>query len=274
MISAETPENGFPRALCGSSKAGGELISNRVLERKSMKRVQILVAEDDVHIRTGLIDTLESEGYGVVAAADGRRALEIFEQQPPDLVILDIMMPEISGYDVCRQIRARNARVPIIMLTAKGEEIDKVVGLQLGADDYITKPFGVHELLARIAAVLRRTRPDPAPEAETDDGPAAFAIGAAAIDAGQYRVALAGRVHDLSAKELRLLKVFFRHPNRVLSRDQLLNAVWGIDYFGTTRTLDQHIARLRKKIEPDPKHPRVITTVHGVGYRYECPEAE
>ena len=239
-----------------------------------MKMGRILIAEDDVHIRTGLIDTLESEGYSVAAAADGRRALEIFGRQPPDLVILDIMMPEISGYDVCRHIRARDARVPIIMLTAKGEEIDKVVGLQLGADDYITKPFGVHELLARIAAVLRRSRPDPASTTETNDVPVVFTIGEAAIDAGQYRATLAGRVHDLSAKELLLLKFFHRHPNQVLSRDQLLNAVWGIDYFGTTRTLDQHIARLRKKIEPNPKQPQVITTVHGVGYRYACREAE
>jgi len=239
-----------------------------------MNRVRILIAEDDVHIRTGLVDTLESEGYAVTAAADGRRALEIFQKQPHDLVILDIMMPEISGYDVCRRIRARDARVPVIMLTAKGEEIDKVVGLQLGADDYITKPFGVHELLARIAAVLRRTRPEPEPAAVSEGLPTAFHIGAAHIDAGQYRVALAGRVHDLSAKELLLLRFFHRHPNRVLSRDELLNAVWGIDYFGTTRTLDQHIARLRKKIEPNPKQPRVITTVHGVGYRYECPEAD
>ena len=239
-----------------------------------MKRIAILIAEDDAHIRTGLIDTLQSEGYSVTAAADGRQALDIFRQQPHDLVILDIMMPEISGFDVCRRIRAGDPRVPIIMLTAKGEEIDKVVGLQLGADDYITKPFGVHELLARIAAVLRRTRPDNDPGSQPHGIPASFRIGDATIDAGRYRVELAGRVHDLSSKELLLLTEFYRHPNRVLSRDQLLNAVWGIDYFGTTRTLDQHIAQLRKKIEPHPKTPQVITTVHGVGYRYECPEAE
>jgi len=184
-------------------------------------------------------------------------------------VILDIMMPGKSGYDVCREIRSQNEDVPVIILTAKGEEIDKVVGLQLGADDYITKPFGVHELLARISAVLRRSTRRNKPVVQEDKTPDSFTFGSVLIDAIQYRIRKGKKVVDLSDRELQLLKYFYAHPNEVLSRDRLLNAVWGIDFFGTTRTLDQHIAQLRKKIEPDRGHPTVITTVHGVGYRYE-----
>lgn len=234
-----------------------------------MNSIRILVAEDDHNIRTGLIDTLESEGYHAAEAADGIQALKMFEQNKYDLVILDIMMPGKSGYDVCREIRSQNEDVPVIILTAKGEEIDKVVGLQLGADDYITKPFGVHELLARISAVLRRSMRSKKPVVQEDKTPASFKFGSVLIDAIQYRIRKGKRVVDLSDRELQLLKYFYSHPNEVLSRDRLLNAVWGIDFFGTTRTLDQHIAQLRKKIEPDPGHPIVITTIHGVGYRYE-----
>ena len=234
-----------------------------------MNSIRILVAEDDHNIRTGLIDTLESEGYHAAGAADGIQALKMFEKDKYDLVILDIMMPGKSGYDVCREIRSQNEDVPVIMLTAKGEEIDKVVGLQLGADDYITKPFGVHEFLARISAVLRRSMRSKKPVVREERTPDNFTFGSVLIDAIQYRIRKGKRVVDLSDRELQLLKYFYSHPNEVLSRDRLLNAVWGIDFFGTTRTLDQHIAQLRKKIEPDPGHPTVITTVHGVGYRYE-----
>ena len=234
-----------------------------------MNSIRILVTEDDHNIRTGLIDTLESEGYHAEGAADGIKALKMFKQDKYDLVILDIMMPGKSGYDVCREIRRKNEDVPVIILTAKGEEIDKVVGLQLGADDYITKPFGVHELLARISAVLRRSMRSAKPVVQEDKIPDSFTFGSVLIDAIQYRIKKGKRVVDLSDRELQLLKYFYSHPNEVLSRDRLLNAVWGIDFFGTTRTLDQHIAQLRKKIEKDPGHPIVITTVHGVGYRYE-----
>jgi DNA-binding response OmpR family regulator len=234
-----------------------------------MNSISILIAEDDHNIRTGLIDTLESEGYHAAGAADGIQALKMFKQDKYDLVILDIMMPGKSGYDVCREIRSQNEDVPVIILTAKGEEIDKVVGLQLGADDYITKPFGVHELLARISAVLRRYMRNKKPVVQEDKTPDSFTFGSVLIDAIQYRIRKGKRVVDLSDRELQLLKYFYSHPNEVLSRDRLLNAVWGIGFFGTTRTLDQHIAQLRKKIEPDPGHPTVITTVHGVGYRYE-----
>ena len=234
-----------------------------------MNSIRVLVAEDDHNIRTGLIDTLESEGYHATGAADGIQALKMFEKDKYDLVRLDIMMHGKSGYDVCREIRSQNEDVPVIILTAKGEEIDKVVGLQLGADDYITKPFGVHELLARISAVLRRSMRSIKPAVQEDKTPDSFTFGSVLIDAIQYRIRKGKRVVDLSDRELQLLKYFYSHPNEVLSRDRLLNAVWGIDFFGTTRTLDQHIAQLRKKIEPDPGHPTVITTVHGVGYRYE-----
>ena len=238
-----------------------------------MNAKHILVAEDDANILTGLKDTLESEGYRVTTAMDGREALALLQGHTYDLIILDIMMPGKSGYDVCREIRSQDEELPVIMLTAKSEEIDKVVGLELGADDYITKPFGVHELLARISAVLRRfhrnSRQKKIPAART---PGRFNFGGAEIDAVQYRIRIDKKTLDLSAKELQLLQLFYNHPNEVLSRDHLLNAVWGIEYFGTTRTLDQHISQLRKKIEPDPRRPSIITTVHGVGYRYETPD--
>jgi DNA-binding response OmpR family regulator len=234
-----------------------------------MESIRILVVEDDPKILTGLVDMLESEGYRAVPAIDGEQALKLFESKKFDLVLLDIMMPGKSGYDVCRTIRSQDVHVPIIMLTAKGQEIDKVVGLQLGADDYVTKPFGVNELLARIAAVLRRSRQNGRQATEEKKAPDHFDFGSAEIDGLQYRVRKGGQTFDLSEKELRLIRFFHTHPNEVLSRDKLLNAVWGMDYFGTTRTVDQHIAQLRKKIEPDPNSPSVIKTVHGVGYRYE-----
>jgi DNA-binding response OmpR family regulator len=228
--------------------------------------LKILVAEDDINIRTGLVDTLESEGYQVIEAKDGQQALAVFKTGGFDLVLLDVMMPEKSGYDVCRDIRASNKDVPIIMLTAKGEEIDKVVGLQLGADDYITKPFGVHELLARIAAVLRRSKRQKSDDTDRPQGN--FMFGEFEVNPKTFKLAIAGRTTDLSERELKLIQYFYAHKGEVLSRDNMLNAVWGIDYLGTTRTLDQHIAQLRKKLESDPATPVLIKTVHGVGYRY------
>lgn len=232
-----------------------------------MKPVKILVAEDDIHIRQGLMDTLESENYQVVGAGDGRQALGFFKNEPFDLVLLDIMMPGKSGYDVCRAIRSMDEEVSIIMLTAKGEEIDKVVGLQLGADDYITKPFGIHELLARISAVLRRTKREK--PAQKDPLKARFRFGEYEVNPAAFKLSGQNRTVDLSKRELDLIQYFHDHSGEVLSRDSILNAVWGINYLGTTRTLDQHIAQLRKKVESDPSEPCLITTVHGVGYRYE-----
>ncbi len=232
-------------------------------------KARILIAEDDANIRHGLVATLESEGYDVVSAADGAQALRLAAQAPFALAILDVMMPKASGYDVCRELRARGDRMPLLMLTAKGEEIDKVVGLKLGADDYVTKPFGVQELLARVEALLRRSR-----LANTPGGgqagalPPVFRLGAAEVDRRAFTARVEGRDPvTLTAREMKLAEIFAAHPGEVLARDALLNAVWGVDYFGTTRTLDQHVAQLRKKVERDPEHPEGILTVHGVGYR-------
>ena len=233
-------------------------------------KAKILIAEDDPNIRLGLVATLESDGYAVTAASDGAQALRLFPQEKFDLVVLDIMMPKASGYDVCRDLRARGARVPVLFLTAKGEEIDKVVGLKLGADDYVTKPFGVHELLARIEALLRRGRANGSAESGGGEPalPPVFKLGAAEIDRRRFTVTISGRESALTARELKLAEVFAAHPGEVLTRDALLNAVWGVGYFGTTRTLDQHVAQLRKKIGGDSAG-EAIATVHGVGYRYD-----
>jgi DNA-binding response OmpR family regulator len=236
-------------------------------------KAKILIAEDDANIRLGLTATLESEGYAVTAAGDGAQALKLYPQGKFDLVILDVMMPKASGYDVCRELRGKGERVPVLFLTAKGEEIDKVVGLKLGADDYVTKPFGVHELLARVEALLRRSRTgaEKLPMAKGGaDLPAAFRFGAAQIDRRKFTAVVRGRdPGSLTAREMKLLEIFSASPGEVLTRDALLNAVWGVDYFGTTRTLDQHVAQLRKKVEADADTPTTIITVHGIGYRYE-----
>lgn len=231
-----------------------------------LKKTRILVAEDDANIREGLVDTLTSEGYDVTAAHDGNAALAAFESDRFSLVLLDVMMPGKSGYDLCRIIRSKDETLPVIMLTAKGEEIDKVVGLKLGADDYITKPFGIHELLARIEAVLRRSKRTL--EKETIRTPESFTFGGRTVKTKSYKLIKGGETLDLSEREMNLLLFFHDHPDEVLSRETLLNAIWGIDYFGNTRTLDQHVAQLRKKIEDDPANPTIITTVHGIGYRY------
>jgi len=230
---------------------------------------RLLVAEDDANIRNGLMAALESEGHDVVTASDGAQALKLFPQGRFELVILDVMMPKLSGFDVCRELRRLDARVPILFLTAKGEELDKVVGLKLGADDYVTKPFGVHELLARVEALIRRSRISAGTDKPADMLPPVLDFGAARLDRKRFTVSLPGRGEEsLTARELKLAEVFASHPEEVLSRDALLNAVWGVGYLGTTRTLDQHVAQLRKKVEPDPETPTAIHTVHGVGYRY------
>ncbi|HEY8932515.1 MAG TPA: response regulator transcription factor [Rariglobus sp.] len=230
-------------------------------------KARILIAEDDANIRQGLVATLESEGYAVTSAGDGAQALKLYPQDKFDLVILDVMMPKASGYDVCRELREGRARTPVLFLTAKGEEIDKVVGLKLGADDYVTKPFGVQELLARVEALLRRSRTTTRSE-DTAGVPPLFMLGKAQIDRRAFVVSLGGRTEGITAREMKLAEVFAAHPGEVLTRDALLNAVWGVDYFGTTRTLDQHVAQLRKKIEVVPDTPVFLLTVHGVGYRY------
>lgn len=230
---------------------------------------RILVAEDDKHILTGLVDALESEGYQVIPAADGNQAVTMLRAERFDLVVLDIMMPGKSGYEVCRTIRAKDQDLPVMILTAKGEEIDKVLGFELGADDYVTKPFGVRELLARIAALLRRSRRNCKNPLQIESESARFTVGRACIDTLEFKATVDARVFDLSAREVKLLEIFHANPHKVLSRERLLDEVWGMTYCGTTRTLDQHIAQLRKKIDPDSPQQSAIRTVHGVGYRYE-----
>ncbi len=235
-----------------------------------MENLEVLVVEDDSHIREGLCDLLEGEGAKVTTAADGEAALAYWQTRKFGLVILDVMMPGKSGYDVCREIRKTDPGVPVIMLTAKTEELDKVVGLELGADDYVTKPFGVRELLARIHAVLRRTASRPkagAPAAEAE--PATFTFGEAEINRQTLRGILRGNHFDVSPRELRLLEFFIASPGLALSREKLLQGVWGYEGANLTRTVDQHIAQLRKKVEPDPAAPKSLLTVHGLGYRYE-----
>ena len=225
---------------------------------------RILVVEDDDNIRHGLAALLTANGYAVDEAGDGEAGLAAFVRAKPDLVLLDVMMPGMNGYDVCRAIRKDDARTPVVMLTAKDDEIDKVLGLELGADDYIVKPFGVRELLARLAAVLRRAAPA-APSGATAEGVDSFAFGPDRVDAARYELVRAdGSRVGLSARELALLKLFAAEAGKALTRDHLLNAVWGVSYFGSTRTLDQHVAQLRKKLTD----ARAIETLHGIGYRH------
>ena len=228
---------------------------------------RILIAEDEEPIREGLVDLLNGEGYETVSAPDGRSALKLFLAQGADLALLDIMMPGMSGYEVCREIRKKDTRVPVIFLSAREEEIDKVVGLEMGADDYVVKPFGVRELLARIKSVLRRSRP--AEHNRERERPAeSFPFAGGTVDSLTYRFAREGKEEELTEREVELLYRFARHPGEVLSRERLLEEVWGVAYAGTTRTLDQHIAKLRRKVERNPAKPRFITTVHGSGYRH------
>ena len=228
-----------------------------------MRKEKILIVEDDAAILTGLADLLQGEGYETEQARDGKEALRLFAASRPSLVLLDIMIPEKSGYDVCREIRSRDARTPILMLTAKGQEVDKVVGLELGADDYVVKPFGVAELRARVRALLRRGRAGP--EAPRMD-PISF--GDVHVDPRTYEGRKGETPFTLTGLELKLLRYLLDRDGEVVERFDLLESVWGMTYEGTTRTLDQHIARLRRKIESDPALPRHILTVHGVGYRF------
>jgi DNA-binding response OmpR family regulator len=227
--------------------------------------MRVLIAEDDATMRSGLIEILEGEGYDVVAAADGAAALARWAEDRADFVLLDIMMPERSGYDVCREIRRRDQDVPIVFLSAKNEEIDKVLGLELGADDFIMKPFGMRELVARVRAISRRCYQQSAPRATAE-----FSIGGIAVVPAELRATLPdGAVVELSLREVSLLSTFAAHPGVVLDRDMLFAACWGGGKYPNSRTLDQHIAKLRKKIEHDRKAPAVIRNVRGVGYRYD-----
>ncbi len=223
----------------------------------------ILVVDDEPHIVELVRYNLVQEGFDVAVAYDGREALEKAREQSPDLVILDLMLPYVDGLEVCRTLR-RGSSVPILMLTAKDGEQDRVRGLDLGADDYVTKPFSPRELVARVRAILRRTGRDPDEARETP-----LTIGGLTLNALTHEVHLRGRSVDLTTKEFDLLHLLIRHPNRVFTRDFLLEHLWGYEYFGSTRTVDMHISRLREKIEDDTNEPTYIVTVRGVGYKFK-----
>jgi DNA-binding response OmpR family regulator len=227
-------------------------------------KTKILIVEDDPHILLGLEEVLKSEGFDVASCNRGDHALDCVAKHKPALVLLDVMLPGLSGYDICKQLRSKKITLPILMLTAKGQEIDKVVGLDLGADDYVTKPFGVRELLARIHALLRRGINS---NASNGNNETSFAIGEATIDPKTFQIRRRKTIEELTARELKLLQLFHAHPGEVLSRDRLLNEVWGQNYYGTTRTLDQVIVQLRKKLGDNGDTPKHLLTVHGVGYK-------
>jgi DNA-binding response OmpR family regulator len=227
-------------------------------------KTKVLIVEDDPHILLGLEEVLKSDGFDVAVCNRGDQAIDAVRKHRLALIVLDVMLPGLSGYDICKQLRAKKVATPILMLTAKGQEIDKVVGLDLGADDYVTKPFGVRELLARIHALLRRTAAAPSAEANAQ---APFQIGSATIDPKTFQLKREKTVEELTPKELKLLQLFAAHPGEVLSRDRLLNEVWGYNYYGTTRTLDQVIVQLRKKLGDNGDAPKHLLTVHGVGYK-------
>jgi DNA-binding response OmpR family regulator len=220
----------------------------------------ILVVDDETTLRETLVEALETEGYRAIPAADGREALARFREDRPDLVLLDLMLPELSGVEVCRILRAESA-VPIIMLTAKTSEVDKVVGLELGADDYVTKPFSLRELTARIRAIFRR-----ADQADVASAAAPVDLGRVQVDLAGHRIVRDGATLAVKPKAFDLLAFLMRHPGQVFTRDQLLERVWGYDYAGETRTVDVHVHWLRSEIEDDPGAPRFLHTVRGVGY--------
>jgi two-component system response regulator RegX3 len=224
----------------------------------------VLVVEDEASFVEALTIGLRREGFEVAVARDGFEALEQFDVVKPDLVLLDVMLPRLSGIDVCRQLRKRT-QVPIIMVTAKSEEIDTVVGLEVGADDYVTKPYRLRELVARMRAVLRRAPGDQAGEL----GPAAVTVGEVSLDPDEHVVTVDGERVSLPLKEFELLHVLLANAGRVLPRETLIDRVWGSDYVGDTKTLDVHVKRLRSKLEPDPAHPSRIVTIRGLGYKYQ-----
>ena len=223
---------------------------------------RVLVVEDEQSLREPLVYLLEKEGYEVLDAADGNAAIEIFKSTNPDIVLLDLMMPGMSGNEVCRVIR-QTSNVPVIMLTAKDSEIDKVVGLEIGADDYVTKPYSTRELLARMKAVLRRnSEPTPVTDGLLEGGPVS-------MDVDRHLVFVNGQKVAMPLKEFELLELLLENRNRVLTRAQIIDRVWGSNYFGDTKTLDVHVKRIRSKIEDDPARPVHLVTVRGLGYKFE-----
>lgn len=230
-------------------------------ELGAAKKLRILIIEDEPAMVAGLRDNFEYEDYEVISAEDGVAGLKRALSDDPDLVVLDVMMPKMSGLEVCKQLRVKRPTLPIIMLTARGQEIDKVVGLELGADDYVTKPFSIRELMARVKAVLRRRLAQPL----TSD---VYRFSDIEVNPRSHEVRRAGKVVELSTKEFALLAYFIAHPEETLSRDRLLDAVWGYESYPNTRTVDAHIVHLRQKLEKNPEDPRFILTIHGTGYKF------
>ena len=230
----------------------------------------MLVVEDEESFVEALEIGLAREGFVVAVARDGAQALDMFDAVDPDLVLLDVMLPEVSGIDVCRELRARSA-VPIIMVTAKGAEIDTVVGLEVGADDYVTKPYRMRELVARMRAALRRQGMDRPGSDEPVHAVDVVTVGEVTVDHDRHEVTVQGQTVNLPLKEFELLSLLLSNAGRVLTRDVLIDRVWGSDYVGDTKTLDVHIKRLRSKIEDDPRQPRRIVTIRGLGYKYDLP---
>lgn len=224
---------------------------------------RILVVDDEPEMLMGLEDNLSYEGYEVLTARNGQDGLTKALKELPNLIILDIMMPGMSGWDVCRELRKKGMNVPIIMLTARGQEVDTVLGLELGADDYVRKPFSVRELLARVRAVLRR----PALRSEVTS----YGFGSVRIDFKRCVTLKGKRQIQLTRKELEIMKYFIEHKGEALTRERLLDEIWGYERFPTTRTVDNHILKLRQKLEDDPENPRFILTVHGIGYKFVSP---
>ncbi|MGQ0508136.1 MAG: response regulator transcription factor [Myxococcaceae bacterium] len=222
---------------------------------------RILIVEDDLSILTGLSMNLRFEGFEVVQAQDGKLGLQKALDERPDLLVLDIMLPEMNGYEVVKELRRRGNDIPVVMLSAKGQEQDKILGLDLGADDYVSKPFGLQELLARIKAVLRRRY---RPAESTID------FGASSVDVQGKKAYRAGTAIELTAQEFRLLLHFVTNPGRTFNREELISGAWGFDYAGTARTVDNFVRQLRQKFEPDPEAPRYFTTVRGLGYRFDA----
>jgi two-component system response regulator RegX3 len=233
-----------------------------------LERKRVLLVEDEESITAPLREALAREGLDADVARTAAEALELAGRVDPDIVLLDLMLPDGSGFDVCRELR-RTSRVPIIMVTARGEEADRVAGLELGADDYVTKPFSAREVVARIRAVLRRAEPRPAAE---DDGP--IAIGELRVDPGSRIATVGGRTLELSRKEFEVLELLAREAGRVVSRERLLEEVWDTNWFGSTKTLDVHVSGLRRKLGDDPSSPRYLHTVRGVGFRLAAPEGD
>ena len=226
-----------------------------------MGDTRILIIEDEPDLLRGLALNLKAEGYGVLTASRGDAGVELALRERPELILLDIMLPGMNGLDICRELRKKGFDAPIIMLTAKAEEVDRVVGLEIGADDYVTKPFGIRELLARIRVRLRR-------HATAADGGSKLRFGAVEVDFDKHEVLRMGRRVDLTAKELDVLKLLVRHRGEIVTRDRLLEEVWGYETYPTTRTVDNHILRLRQKLEEDPADPRYILSVYGEGYKF------